>query len=245
MTDNQNIIYCPACGKEMKKIYMQEQNVNLDVCIDGCGGIFFDVREFRMFNQPCDDITALIQAYNGKTFEKTDETKIRICPSCGTKMVKNYSSLAKEIQVDDCYVCGGKFLDFGELEKIRNRDKQRRYNQASSVFSENQYKALENAGFLSGEEYEEENVFPVNYEAERKRKIANTVFSGFLLGVITDITLFVFFPDKLYSAVSYIKKYDSYSTEFEIFCVLLLMIVIICSFIGLLAGKQLLKQTNK
>ena len=34
-------------------------------------------------------------------------------------MVKNYASVKKEVQIDECYSCGGKFLDHGELEKIR------------------------------------------------------------------------------------------------------------------------------
>ena len=34
-------------------------------------------------------------------------------------MAKNYSSVKREIQIDECYSCFGKFLDGGELEKIR------------------------------------------------------------------------------------------------------------------------------
>ena len=34
-------------------------------------------------------------------------------------MVKNHSSIKQEIQMDDCYNCGGKFLDNAELIKIR------------------------------------------------------------------------------------------------------------------------------
>lgn len=36
-------------------------------------------------------------------------------------MVKNWASSKQEIQVDDCYSCGGKFLDNGELQKIREQ----------------------------------------------------------------------------------------------------------------------------
>ena len=34
-------------------------------------------------------------------------------------MVKNFASVKNEVQIDECYTCGGKFLDHGELEKIR------------------------------------------------------------------------------------------------------------------------------
>lgn len=120
MADNTDkIMNCPACGKPMKKIFMPSQGINLDVCVDGCGGIYFDNREFSKFDEPNEDIAPLLEVLSGKTFQYTDQSVIRKCPNCGTDMVKNYSSSKKVVQVDECYNCGGKFLDFGELEKIR------------------------------------------------------------------------------------------------------------------------------
>ena len=121
MTDNtERIINCPACGRPMKKVFMPKQGVNLDVCVDGCGGIYFDNREFSKFDEPQEDISPLLEVLKNKDFIQVDETAIRKCPACGTDMVKNYSSKGKIVQVDECYNCGGKFLDFGELEKIRS-----------------------------------------------------------------------------------------------------------------------------
>lgn len=119
MTDNTDIIDCPACGKKMKKIYMPEAGVNLDVCADGCGGIFFDSREFLKFDELHEDISPLEEIFKNKEFKKVDENVTRYCPVCSQAMVKNYASAKHEIQVDDCYSCGGKFLDHEELEKIR------------------------------------------------------------------------------------------------------------------------------
>ncbi len=121
MADNvDTTINCPACGKPMKKIYMPEQGVNLDVCVDGCGGIYFDNREFSKFDEPHEDITPLTEILKGKEFEKVDEGITRVCPVCGADMVKNYSGANKETVVDECYHCGGKFLDYKELDKIRS-----------------------------------------------------------------------------------------------------------------------------
>ena len=50
MADNLELIECPACGKKMHKIYMPSAGVNLDVCVDGCGCIYFDNREFNKFD---------------------------------------------------------------------------------------------------------------------------------------------------------------------------------------------------
>ena len=119
MADNLQKINCPACGEEMVKIYMPQQGVNLDVCVNGCGGIYFDNREFSKFDENNEDISPLINVFENKSFNKVDETVKRYCPVCGMDMVKNYASAKHEVQVDECYACGGKFLDYSELEKIR------------------------------------------------------------------------------------------------------------------------------
>ncbi len=119
MADNLKDLSCPACGKKMHKIFMPDQGVNLDVCVDGCGGIYFDNREFKQFDEPHEDITPLLDVFAGRVYETVDQSIDRVCPICGNKMVKNFASSKHQIQVDECYHCGGKFLDFGELDKIR------------------------------------------------------------------------------------------------------------------------------
>ena len=119
MVDNLEEISCPACGKKMHKVFMTEQNLNLDVCLDGCGGIYFDNRELKKFDEEVEDISPLTNAYKGKEFKKVDSDELRVCPVCSTNMVKHFSSSKQEIQIDECYACGGIFLDFNELESIR------------------------------------------------------------------------------------------------------------------------------
>ncbi len=122
MPDRKGTIKCPACGKEMIEIFMPEQGINIDVCLNGCGGIFFNNREFKHFDAKDQNIDTLLEAMKDKKFSQVHETTTRTCPVCGAAMVKNYSSSTKQIQVDDCYSCGGKFLDYGELIKIREED---------------------------------------------------------------------------------------------------------------------------
>lgn len=120
MTDNVEMtIYCPVCGMKMLKVYMPEQGVFIDVCSEGCGGIFFDNREFNKFDEPHEDISPLEEVLKNKKFSEVNDSEIRYCPVCGQKMVKNYASAKHEVQVDECYNCGGKFLDYNELNKIR------------------------------------------------------------------------------------------------------------------------------
>lgn len=119
MADTLKALKCPACGKDMEKVFIPNLGINLDICTDGCGGIYFDNREFERFDEKDEDISKILEKISGKEFAPVDQSQTRICPNCGAKMVKNSSSIHKKIEVDDCYSCGGKFLDNNELQKIR------------------------------------------------------------------------------------------------------------------------------
>ena len=119
MADNLKNIKCPACQNEMIKVYVPEHGINIDLCVNGCGGIYFDNREFKLFDEQNENIDMIIEAFSNKSFIKVNENLQRVCPVCNQKMHKNFTSIKKEIQIDECYSCGGKFLDNNELEKIR------------------------------------------------------------------------------------------------------------------------------
>lgn len=120
MSDNFQEIKCPACQKVMKKVFVPKEGVNVDICIDGCGGMFFDNRELKYFDETSEGIDEILTAIEGKTFEKVNQENFRSCPACGARMVKNYTSVKKQVQIDECYSCGGKFLDAGELQSLRS-----------------------------------------------------------------------------------------------------------------------------
>lgn len=119
MADNLEKIKCPACQKEMTKIFIESAGINIDVCLDGCGGIYFDNREYKRFDEQDENIDEILKAKADKEFIEVDETLERICPICGAPMLKTYTSPKEDVQIDECYTCGGKFLDHGELLKIR------------------------------------------------------------------------------------------------------------------------------
>lgn len=119
MADTLQTIKCPACGREMEKVFIPTEGINLDICTQGCGGIFFDNRELEKFDEKNEDISKILEKLEGKNFITVSEDAVRICPSCGQKMVKNHSSIHNTIEIDECYACGGKFLDRDELIKIR------------------------------------------------------------------------------------------------------------------------------
>ena len=119
MTDTLDDIICPACGKTMKKIYLSDKKFCIDICTEGCGGVFFDNTELKKI----DNIEPVIKEIEGKNFIEVDENITRTCPVCGHPMVKNYSSHLMKIQIDECYTCGGIFLDNNELQKVKTEFK--------------------------------------------------------------------------------------------------------------------------
>lgn len=123
MSDSTKKLTCPACQKDMVKVFVSQDGINIDICTQGCGGMWFDNRELKKFDEQDEKIDEILSAIDGKTFEQVTSDGTRICPVCGAKMVKNFSSIKKEIQIDECYSCGGKFLDNSELQKFRSEYK--------------------------------------------------------------------------------------------------------------------------
>lgn len=119
MADTHQGLKCPACQKDMTKIFVPKEGVNIDICTDGCGGMWFDNRELAYFDEQGEQIDEILNAISNKTFTEVDQTNHRSCPACGARMVKNFSSVKRAIQIDECYSCGGKFLDKSELLKFR------------------------------------------------------------------------------------------------------------------------------
>lgn len=119
MTDNLDIINCPACHHAMAKVPFAELGINIDICTEGCGGIYFDNRELEKFDEAHEDITPILENIKDKKFIDVNTEETRICPVCNTKMVKHYNDRRKEVMIDECYNCGGIFLDNQELFKIR------------------------------------------------------------------------------------------------------------------------------
>jgi len=119
--DSKEVITCPACGEEMVKVFSEEANVCVDICVNGCGGMFFDNRELEKFDEQHENADEILNAVKDKEFKKVEQSETRICPICNIPMVKQGS--LTDVEIDICNVCGGKFLDNGELEKIRNKEK--------------------------------------------------------------------------------------------------------------------------
>jgi hypothetical protein len=109
---------CPACQKEMTE--KDFGGVKVDVCDKGCKSIWFDWHELTKLDESHEGAgVALLDAIDDP--RTNDEGRGQLpCPKCGLAMhIHKYHS-AKEVNIDECYACGGIFLDSGELTAIRD-----------------------------------------------------------------------------------------------------------------------------
>ena len=133
MSDNYQTIRCPACGNKMKKVFIPSAGVNVDICVDGCGGIYFDRKEIQHFQKGNDNsYNEIKKELSGKIFTPVNQNETRVCPVCAAKMVKTKIQ-GLNVEIDTCYSCGGIFLDNGELELIRESMKKTSYQKAQET----------------------------------------------------------------------------------------------------------------
>lgn len=108
---------CPVCGKEM----VQENfGVKVQVCENGCKGIWFDQGELAQLDANNAGAGAALE--NALRHPRANDGKRGPinCPKCAIPMHTHKYKRDQEVNVDECYRCGGFFLDSGELTEMRN-----------------------------------------------------------------------------------------------------------------------------
>ncbi|MBN3037783.1 MAG: zf-TFIIB domain-containing protein [Candidatus Omnitrophica bacterium] len=109
---------CPACKKEM--FVENFGGVKVDVCKNGCKGIWFDWCELAKLDEKQEGFgKALKEALDFPRVNDEKRGQIN-CPKCNIPMYIHKYQSSKEVNVDECYGCGGFFLDSGELNAIRD-----------------------------------------------------------------------------------------------------------------------------
>ena len=108
---------CPACGTAMVS---ENFGVNVDVCENGCKGIWFDQGELRMLDENDEGLGAALEAALRNPRSNDGQRGQLICPVCAIPMHTHRFERDQEVNVDECYSCGGFFLDSGELTAIRD-----------------------------------------------------------------------------------------------------------------------------
>src|SRR5262249_12526581 len=105
------------CVKCEGKLYPVEvEGVVVDQC-EACAGIWFDSGELaRVLG-----MKSVAKALSRGVGNKDDDGKRGRCPRCrGEGKLVQVASLTSDIHIDTCSVCGGQWLDGGELAILRD-----------------------------------------------------------------------------------------------------------------------------
>jgi len=109
---------CPLCDKRMKAVKIGETEI--DECMDGCHGIWFDLRELQRLDEKTEgsgkELTRILSY--GRAADNDSHRKVH-CPKCKMEMDRHEYVAKSRIFIDECFKCGGIWLDKGELGAIR------------------------------------------------------------------------------------------------------------------------------
>ncbi len=94
--------------------------VTVEVCADGCKGIWFDWFELSKLDEKNEGVgQALQDALQYPRVNDANRGQLN-CPKCHEPMHRHVYQHDKQVAIDECYDCGGFFLDSGELVEIRD-----------------------------------------------------------------------------------------------------------------------------
>jgi len=109
---------CPACGTTM--VEEDFGGVIIDYCKYGCHSMWFDWMEIVRLDESGEGFGDALKATMDDPRSNDDDRDPINCPKCDVPMhVHRYKS-ARDVNIDECYMCGGFFLDSGELRGIRD-----------------------------------------------------------------------------------------------------------------------------
>jgi len=98
---------------------MECQGIGLDVCQQGCGGVWFDADELTHVNDQQRKAGGSLQISRDEKIQ-VDDSLPRHCPVCPrTKLERRLFSLGTGVEMDCCPKCLGIWLDYAELESIQ------------------------------------------------------------------------------------------------------------------------------
>jgi Zn-finger nucleic acid-binding protein len=113
--------------------------VTVDVCEEGCAGIWFDQGELSKFDEPTEvggDALLDIPRSLGVSVDLSQRFRCPICPD--TVLMRHFFSAKRAVVIDECPTCGGYWLDPGELRTIRSEypSEKARHQAARRYFKE-------------------------------------------------------------------------------------------------------------
>jgi hypothetical protein len=146
----------------MKEVVIED--ITVDVCEGGCGGLWFDPFELQKVDEPTESAGEKLLDVDRNPSVVVDRDARRNCLKCdGTIMMRHFFSVKREVEVDECPSCAGIFLDAGELATIRSQYATQEERRAAT---QNYFNDIFGSQLESMRKESEE-------KAEKARKIAN------------------------------------------------------------------------
>jgi Zn-finger nucleic acid-binding protein len=109
---------CPVCNNGLT-LY-PAGSIVVDVCVAGCGGIWFDAFELKKVDETNEPVAGELLSPTRDRDVKIDTTKKLFCPKCAEMaLMRHFFSARRRTMVDECPNCGGFWLDAGELAEVR------------------------------------------------------------------------------------------------------------------------------
>lgn len=109
---------CPVCDNNL--VEYATKNFAVDICRDGCAGIWLDKGELEKCNDYHEEFSAELLRVKKNADVAIDRNKARLCPKCVTvTMAHTAIDPERNFEIDTCPQCQGHWLDIGELGKIR------------------------------------------------------------------------------------------------------------------------------
>ncbi len=104
-------MHCPRCQTDL--IVVEYHDIELDYCPE-CEGLWFDSGEMELV---ASQMGGSIEGVVPQRRAETREAKLK-CPECRKSMDKRLLGASDPVIADVCPLCGGLWLDHGELEQV-------------------------------------------------------------------------------------------------------------------------------
>lgn len=110
---------CPRCKTPVRETKVDE--ILVDKC-DGCGGVWFDFAELeRIVVKDRHALADILGDVGPQDHEPPREGSRLKCPRCSDELLTVHSTDHPDLQVEACLTCYGRWLDGGELGRVRDQ----------------------------------------------------------------------------------------------------------------------------
>ena len=114
---------CPVCTNTLHSF--DAGSFTVDICKDGCAGMWFDKGELDSCNEHNEPFPQELLRVKKSIDVVIDRSKTRVCPSCQSQEMTRVSlDPETNFEIDQCPKCEGHWLDVGELQHLRELEKE-------------------------------------------------------------------------------------------------------------------------